>query len=758
MDGGTEFLVEEVITLMLVALLAGAGFLWRRASWELGHLRALFDEFPNPILRVDLVSFEPLICNRTFSRLVGYADNQQCVAKFNHHPHLPQQNFYQIYRLAQDPVGNVGAGVRTNIVLRDRQGNIVNQHLVVILDDKNRYMDLVLDHPGSDHANRHTKDQESAVAAGEDVLLQQNLLVYLKLDQKLNIVSCNQVAKTLFKIRPGTATFADLLPAENANRLISIYRRRLTRHGRLLLKHQTRIGADDKPGNWSIYKDPVEDYYHAFFSVDATNTFLDTPVSDLLDKGHGVWQLDHRTGLLQQSENWTKHLGYDASTNTDKFSFWISTITPADRERVTKTIQCAKQDEPFSVQYKLASGTGIELEIETRGFVVELDASGNPAVTRGIHIDVTGAKAKGLDRNSHHELMNQLASILGYADMIQANTQIPVEVKGFAREVLNNGEKIRSLLSPTDQHQVGSVTSIEKIANRHKLVISGDTFLRSSVAESVLEEIIRQVLSFMISESSGESKCRVTVSQFADAQCSVCTQEIRSNTICLTLEQDDLHIERNHFLHLLDPGFITSSLGQESSLISASELVHEHGGHMRLRLSDSRLAIALYLPESNPLEQRPPVPHSSKQHRSDQRSRNVSAEQDIAVGASAGRSILIIDNEISVASYLEKIVQNAGYKVTVFTDSGAALDHFRHDPYKFDLVITDQTMPGYSGDVIMKSMRQQNPQLPIIVCSGHSEADYGAQARNMGAADYVTKPVVESHLLQVIEQSIGRAQ
>lgn len=746
MDGGPEHLAEELIVVMLFVLLAGSSFLWLRARQELGHLKQLFDELPNPLLRVDLISFKPLICNRAFSRLLGYADNLECVSQFDQHPHLPQQNFYQMYRLGLEAGMNEDGGVRTNIVLRDRQGNMVNQHLVVLLDKRNQYMDLVLDHAGSDRPAGRSTGQRSAKASGEDVLLQQNLLAYLRLDQELNIVSFNQASKALFQIQQNDTkalAFEDLFPSENSDRLINIYRRRLTRHGKLVLNHKTKIGTGDRKGQWNISKDPVEEHYHAFFCLDATNSFLDAPVSNLLDDGHGVWELDHRRGLIAHSEKWLEYLGYSASENIDKLSFWFSIVSPGDREMVTKTIQASPVKEPFKVQYKLASATGVELDIETRGFVVERDADGNPVLTRGIHIDVTGTKIQGLDRESHHQLMNQLASILGYADMIQSNDHVPTDVKGFAREVLANGEKIRDLLAPTDKHQNDSGTPIEKIASRHNLVVVGNSFLKSSIAESELEEIVRLVLAFMSNINGSDSNRNLTISQFADAQCSVCNQEINTNYVCLTLTQENLQVERNHFLHLLEPGFMTSSIGQENSLLQASELIHKHHGHIRLSLEESGLVIALCLPKGRLPEQETgrPGPQRTAEH-----------------AVYTGKNILIIDDEVSVANYLKNIVQQAGYEATVFTDPSAALEHFMHRPYQFDLVITDQTMPGVSGDVVMQAMLEQNPQLPIIMYTGYSETVNSSAARELGAAGCLTKPVRASHLMQTIEQFIGSAQ
>ena len=665
MDETSKYLLELSVTLVLVVLLATLSYLWLRGRKELGHLRQLFDQLPDPVLRVELVSFKPLICNRAFSSLLGYADNLECVSQFTRYPHLPQQNFYQIYRLSQEAGANLAAETGTNILFQDRQGNRVDyQQLVVQLDTRNRYMDIVLEQSGS-YLTTQEPDSD------------------LGITQKRDETPCEEIQLQ---------------------------------------------------------------------QNDVTNSFLDSLASDLLDEGYGFWELNHRTGLIVHSESWLDYLGYGAATNTDELSFWLSIISPNNRDDATRAIQPGGKDEPYKIQYKIASGTGIEFDIETRGLVVERDADDNPVLSRGIHIDVTRSNVNGLNREAHHQLMNQVAAILGYADMIHANENVPIEVKGFTQEIVTNGEAIRDLLVPVGQNKPDSSTSIEKIAARHKLDVTGDTILQSNIAEGDLEEVINLVLQYTMNESNGESNCKLMITEPVDPWCSACNQEIRSSNVCLVVEQNGIHIERKHFLHLLEPGFMTSSVGGKNLLLGASELLHEQGGHISLTLTDPGLAVALYLPEH---VAEPYVPELKLPGRE---TANGLAGPVAGKAASTGRNILIIDDEISVANYLKKIVSRAGYEATVFTDSGAALEHFKHRADQFDLVITDQTMPGLSGDVVMQSMLEQNPKLPIIVCTGFRQTIDSAAAYNAGAAGFVTKPVRVAHLMQTINRAMGSVQ
>jgi CheY-like chemotaxis protein len=260
----------------------------------------------------------------------------------------------------------------------------------------------------------------------------------------------------------------------------------------------------------------------------------------------------------------------------------------------------------------------------------------------------------------------------------------------------------------------------------------------------------------MMNERNSESNCKLMISEAVDSLCSACTEEISNSYVCLVVEQDELHIERKHFLHLLESGFMTSSVGQENSLLRASILVHELGGHFSLTLKDPGLAVSLYLPEHLP--ERLGEPYVAELKLPGQGTGSGPAEPAAGKAASTGRNILIIDDEISVANYLKKIVNRAGYEATVFTDSAAALEHFKFHADQFDLVITDQTMPGPSGDAVMQLMLEQNPKLPIIVCTGYSQAIDSTAAYNAGAAGFVTKPVRVAHLMQTINRAIGPVQ
>ncbi|MBD3647742.1 MAG: response regulator, partial [Pseudomonadales bacterium] len=119
-----------------------------------------------------------------------------------------------------------------------------------------------------------------------------------------------------------------------------------------------------------------------------------------------------------------------------------------------------------------------------------------------------------------------------------------------------------------------------------------------------------------------------------------------------------------------------------------------------------------------------------------------------------GGHVLVIDDQESVAGYLKEVLGQHGYEVTAITDANEALAVFHADPARFDLVITDQTMPGISGDQVMASIHKARPGLPVILCTGYSETIGERAARELGASGHLAKPLDTDRLLGLIHESL----
>ncbi|MHB8108923.1 MAG: hybrid sensor histidine kinase/response regulator [Syntrophorhabdaceae bacterium] len=112
--------------------------------------------------------------------------------------------------------------------------------------------------------------------------------------------------------------------------------------------------------------------------------------------------------------------------------------------------------------------------------------------------------------------------------------------------------------------------------------------------------------------------------------------------------------------------------------------------------------------------------------------------------------ILFIDDEILIVDLAMAALGRLGYKVTGITNPNEALNIFFNDPAAFDLVITDQAMPSLTGKELAEQFLKIRPDIPIILCTGHSATFSAEQARQIGIRLYLKKPVEKYEMAKMI--------
>jgi PAS domain S-box-containing protein len=112
--------------------------------------------------------------------------------------------------------------------------------------------------------------------------------------------------------------------------------------------------------------------------------------------------------------------------------------------------------------------------------------------------------------------------------------------------------------------------------------------------------------------------------------------------------------------------------------------------------------------------------------------------------------ILFVDDEKMLADIGEKILKRLGYDVYSRTSPIEALELFKSKPDFFDLVISDQTMPGMTGDALAKEVMKINPDIPVILCTGYSQLINEQKAREKGIKALVMKPILIDQMADTV--------
>ena len=118
--------------------------------------------------------------------------------------------------------------------------------------------------------------------------------------------------------------------------------------------------------------------------------------------------------------------------------------------------------------------------------------------------------------------------------------------------------------------------------------------------------------------------------------------------------------------------------------------------------------------------------------------------------------ILLVDDEKQVAHVTETMLQELGYKVSVFLDSPKALESFHERPDLYDILITDQTMPVLTGRKLINVIRETKSDFPAILCTGFSNLINRDQALKEGIEFYLEKPIGIVQLAHTVRDALDQ--
>ena len=205
--------------------------------------------------------------------------------------------------------------------------------------------------------------------------------------------------------------------------------------------------------------------------------------------------------------------------------------------------------------------------------------------------------------------------------------------------------------------------------------------------------------------------------------------------------QDTGHgMDRDVLERVFDPFFSTKGPGKGTGLglSVAHSIIKNHGGLLNAESFPGQGSkFHVYLPKVYRTKEEP-------------------ARKNTLMAAKGHEKILFVDDEPDLVLAGKKILEKLGYEVVADTDSRAALQLFMLQPDSFDLVITDQTMPYLTGEMLAKEILKIRAEVPIILCSGNGMSDSSgfslAKARAIGIREFMQKPYERSEMSQIIRQ------
>jgi PAS domain S-box-containing protein len=186
---------------------------------------------------------------------------------------------------------------------------------------------------------------------------------------------------------------------------------------------------------------------------------------------------------------------------------------------------------------------------------------------------------------------------------------------------------------------------------------------------------------------------------------------------------------------IFDPFFTTKKLGEGSGLgLSVVHgIVKQHDGYITVESEpDKGSAFTVYFPQVTGELETDEV-----------------SDAELPTGS---ERVLFIDDEEALVEMGEDILAELGYDVTSRMNGREALALFKADPSRFDLVITDQTMPEMTGVELAKAILALRPDMPVIMCTGFSYAVDADKAKAAGIKAFAMKPLTKREIARTIRQ------
>ncbi len=490
----------------------------------------------------------------------------------------------------------------------------------------------------------------------------------------------------------------------------------------------------------------------------------------------GIWDWDVTSGSAFFSPLYYSLLGYAGQAFPANYASWRKQIHPDDLDRVEQLLQqSVEKGQGFNIDLRMKTRYGEWLWVCTRGNAVERDANGRVRrmvgtlsdISERKHLEAQLRQAQKMEAigtlagGIAHDFNNILTAILGFGEIVLENLPPDSPLREDQACVIQSGrraaELVKQILSFSRQTERRSGPLLVQFVIKETLKL-----LRASLPTTIeiREDIdvscgpvmadpiqIHQLLMNLCTnakQAMGDGVGILSVSlksvDLGRAEAPALGDLAAGPHVVLEISDTGCGIKREIQKRIFDPYFTTKDVGEGSGLGLAvvHGIVTVLGGAVVVDSEPGRGAtFRVYLPMVE-----------DKDHRGQPPAEVVVRGKD--------ESVLVIDDEEVIANLEARLLESLGYRVTKFTDSALALQAFQAAPESFDLIVTDMTMPKLNGAELAREVMRIRPELPVILCTGYSEAIDQSKAEAMGIKELLMKPPEKDQLARVVRKALDR--
>jgi PAS domain S-box-containing protein len=474
--------------------------------------------------------------------------------------------------------------------------------------------------------------------------------------------------------------------------------------------------------------------------------------------------------LVYVNSKFCEIYGYTYEEVVNKRTLY-SLIHPDDRHILNEDIQRREEGKTDFLEYELRGVHKSGKIIMLKGFNRASLYQGRPAIM-GTLIDIT--REKTLEKQLHHaqkieaigtlaggiahDFNNILAAIIGFTEMLKGRIREDTDAQRYVEHVLKAGIRGRDLvrqiltfsrqgeqelkplqLSLTVQEPLKLLrASIPSTVDIKQEIRSNSTVLADPTQIHQVIMNLSTNAAHAMHEKGGTLSIELSDFTFTSPLETPCQDMSPGSYIKLSIIDTGCGMDPEVMGRIFDPFFTTKTGGEGTGLgLSVVHgIVKSHNGFITVESEKGKGSVFnIFFPKTEQNCQ--------------------SLDKDDPAIPGGHERILIVDDEDILIEMEKRALEKLGYEVTPKTDGREALLAFKKESGKFDLVITDQTMPHMTGIDLANELISVRPDIPIILCTGFSEKVNADSAKAMGIKAFIMKPFTIKEMATTIRNALN---
>ena len=482
--------------------------------------------------------------------------------------------------------------------------------------------------------------------------------------------------------------------------------------------------------------------------------------------------------IIEANKSAVKYYGY---TLKELKSYKIDILSPDSTTHILPKLQQvqASKDKSLFTQQRLQNGDIRDVEIlmspvkinnETLIYCVVLDIT-NKLKKENEHArlekDLEQARkmeALGqLTGGIAHDFNNMLGIIMGYTELSleKLSNDTDSKIPGYLEQVTTASQRAKELIASMmlfsrsgdgDYQAIDISTLVKEDLKMLRSIIPTSIEINSHIEKNLPAVLIEPVklqqllMNLCVNardamDSQGTLAVKLENRKIINETCLISYERINGDWVDLSVTDTGSGMSEDVMQHLFEPFFTTKVQGKGTGMGMAvvHGIIQDLKAHVLIDTEVGKGTTIHIL--FKPIDKKNDISGTIK---------DISANQE-----KHHERILIVDDEESLSELLGATLGIYGYQCTCFSSSNKALTEFSQSPDKFDLIISDQTMPELTGLDMVKKMRAIRADIPVIIATGHSDNLNDAVAKENNI-ELLSKPLPKEILLETMNNIFKR--